>query len=64
MAGKSAIYMESLTDECMLDVIDEILAKCFPKLNLPRPKSIIRLLVINYVYEKKYLFFLTFIKFK
>ena len=42
MAGASAIYMETLQDECLLDVFDEILAKCYPNLNLPRPKSIIR----------------------
>jgi hypothetical protein len=41
IAGASGVYMESLEEECLLDIFNEILTKCFPKLNLPRPKSIV-----------------------
>jgi hypothetical protein len=35
IAGASGVYMESLEEECLLDIFNEILTKCFPKLNLP-----------------------------
>ncbi len=40
--GQDAVFIESLSDECLLDVINEIFSKCFAKLNLPKPKQIIR----------------------
>lgn len=41
-AGATAIYLESLEDECVIDIYYEIISKCFPELNFPRPKSVLR----------------------
>jgi hypothetical protein len=43
VAGKNSEFIETLDDECLLDVITELIAKCFPDLNIPKPKKIIRL---------------------
>ena len=40
LTGKDAIFTESLEEESLIDVIEEILTKCFSSLNLPRPKSL------------------------
>lgn len=42
VAGEEGIFTETLSDECLIDVVSELFAKCFPKLHLPRPKKIIR----------------------
>jgi hypothetical protein len=39
VAGEDAVFTESLSDECLIDVVSEILTKSFPNLHLPRPKS-------------------------
>ncbi|CAF0888888.1 unnamed protein product [Brachionus calyciflorus] len=41
-AGKDAEYIENLEDECILDVISELLERSFPYANLPKPIKIIR----------------------
>ena len=41
IVGKDSIFVENLEEECLVDVLSEILAKCFTDLNLPRPKRVI-----------------------
>ncbi|CAF0888908.1 unnamed protein product [Brachionus calyciflorus] len=41
-AGKNAEYIEKLDDECVLDVISELLERSFPYANLPKPVKVIR----------------------
>lgn len=42
VVGENAVFIENLQDECLIDVIHEILTKSFPTYNLARPKQIIR----------------------
>jgi monoamine oxidase len=42
VAGADAIYIETLSDECLMDVICELFTKCFPKMNLAKPRQILR----------------------
>ena len=42
VVGYHAQFIEHLEDECLIDVIFELFLRCFPILNLPRPKQIIR----------------------
>ena len=62
--GDNSIYSESLSDECMIDVISDLLTKFFPKLKIPRPKALVRLeffiqlvmfvvLVLFYIFDEK-----------
>ena len=46
VVGQNAVFIENLQDECLIDVIHEILTKSFPTYNLARPKQIIRFLRI------------------
>ncbi|CAF0978123.1 unnamed protein product [Brachionus calyciflorus] len=41
-AGKNAEYIEKLKDECVLDVITELIERCFSYAKLPKPVKIIR----------------------
>ena len=45
--GQNSIYIESLSDECMIDVMSDLLKKFFPKKNIPRPKALVR-----YIFRK------------
>ncbi len=50
IAGEDAKKIENIPEECLLDVINELLTKCFPKLKLKRPVRIIRFKFhLNYV---------------
>ncbi len=42
VCGEDAKYIETLQDECLLDVIHEIFNKCFTQLKIPKPIKIIR----------------------
>ena len=42
MTGNDGVYTESLSDECLIDTIHELLQKAFPKENFPVPKKIYR----------------------
>jgi hypothetical protein len=39
--GADAIFMERLEENCLIDVVGELFAKCFPQYNLPAPKRVI-----------------------
>jgi spermine oxidase len=41
--GENSIYSESLSDECLIDVMNDLLTKFFPQFNIPRPKALVRL---------------------
>jgi len=41
--GQDSIYAESLSDNCMIDVMSDLLTKFFPQYNIPRPKALVRL---------------------
>lgn len=41
-AGENAEFIETLEDECVLDVIRELIERCFPYAELPKPVKIIR----------------------
>jgi monoamine oxidase len=41
-AGADSIFIETLSDECLIDVLCELFTKCFPKLNMPKPKQLLR----------------------
>ncbi len=43
VCGEDAKYIETLQEECLIDVIHELFTKCFPKLKLPRPVKLIGL---------------------
>ena len=45
--GKDSIFSEALSDECMIDIIAEMFTKFFPKINIPRPKAIVRYLSVS-----------------
>jgi hypothetical protein len=47
MAGDDAILSEKISDQCLLDIIYEMIGKTFPRLAIPKPRSIIR-----YVFEQ------------
>ena len=40
--GEDAMFIETLDDECLLDVIHELFRKCFPALEIPRPHKVYR----------------------
>jgi monoamine oxidase len=40
--GNDAVYIERLSDECLMDVLCELFAICFAKLKLPKPKQLVR----------------------
>ncbi|CAF0978144.1 unnamed protein product [Brachionus calyciflorus] len=42
VVGRDALFIEKLEEECLIDVIDELFSKCFPHLNLPKPKHVIK----------------------
>ena len=42
LVGNGSIYSESMSDECLIDVIAELFGIFFPKLNIPRPRHVIR----------------------
>ena len=42
IAGNDAIFTESQTDQCLLNIIYEMISKVFPKLKIPKPSKIIR----------------------
>jgi hypothetical protein len=42
VAGEDALFSETIEEECLLDIIHELLTRSFPKLNIPRPKQIVR----------------------
>lgn len=42
LVGKASAFSETLSDECMIDIFGEMLAKFFPKLNIPKPRAIVR----------------------
>ena len=42
LVGNGSIYSESMSDECMIDVIAELFGIFFPNLNIPRPRNVIR----------------------
>lgn len=48
VCGEDAKFIETLQEECLLDVIHELFTKCFPKLKLPRPIKIIRFLLSEF----------------
>jgi monoamine oxidase len=40
--GENALYSESLSDQALTDVLSEIFAKCFPEIQLPAIKQVVR----------------------
>jgi len=40
IAGQTAIFSESLSDQQLLDILTELFRKFYPRLNLPRPKLV------------------------
>lgn len=42
VTGEDAVYSETLDDECLVNLIYDILKKCFQKLNISAPTQIIR----------------------
>jgi hypothetical protein len=42
LTGDNGIYSESLTDQCLIDIITELLQKTFPDLKVTAPKRIYR----------------------
>jgi hypothetical protein len=42
IGGNDAVLTESQTDQCLLDIIYEMLSKVFTKVAIPKPKVIIR----------------------
>lgn len=42
VVGKDAQYIENLSEECLLDVVCELLEKCFYSLSLPKPKRVLK----------------------
>ena len=42
LTGDNGVYSESLSDECLIDTIHELLQKTFPEENIPVPKKIYR----------------------
>ena len=43
--------METLPEECLLDLVQELFTKIFPSLNIPRAKKFLRynfILILNY----------------
>lgn len=61
MVGRDAVFVETLPEECLIDVVHELFSKCFPALKLPRPVRVllyvlklkfssIKLYVIKYFY--------------
>lgn len=41
MVGRDAVFVESLPEECLVDCVHELFAKCFPRLKLPRPSRVL-----------------------
>jgi hypothetical protein len=48
LVGDDSVRSESVSDNCIIDVIYEMLMKFFPGLNLPRPVSVVRFVALSY----------------
>ena len=42
IAGDNSVFTESQSDQCLLNIIYEMISKVFPKLKIPKPTNIIR----------------------
>lgn len=40
--GADGAFSETVSDQCMIDIIYELFMKFFPKLNIPKAKTILR----------------------
>ena len=43
--GRAAVFLESLHEDCLIEVIHEIFSKTFPKLNLPKPSRVLQYVI-------------------
>ena len=42
ITGKNAKYIEDLDNECLLEILYEMLVKCFPNFEWPKPLTLIK----------------------
>lgn len=42
VVGQDAVYIEDLSDDCLIEVFYYLFCMCFPKLGLPRPSRLMR----------------------
>ena len=42
VVGEDSKIIENLEEECLVDVVHELLTKCFHKINFPRPKRVLK----------------------